>query len=214
VAPRALDTTAFDPDDPSPKFQRYIKVLMGRGKTREEAIAYIQHRTEHKRKTLEKHRPAIDAFIAEHGIKTQDQLSKAAVQWVLQNPAVGSVCVSMPEFDAIDRFVPLSGSTLSAAAARLLRDYHAALGSAYCRHGCSDCAAVCPAGVSPSTVLRYASYFRHQGRQKLALQKYAELDGRDGSWCIDCDAPCRAACPHGVEVQAQLLAAHGLLTLA
>jgi hypothetical protein len=64
------------------------------------------------------------------------------------------------------------------------------------------------------TILRYANYFEFHGRQKLAMQKYKLLTGRDGSLCLDCDGPCARACPYGVSIQASLLHAHSLLTLA
>ena len=61
-----------------------------------------------------------------------------------------------------------------------------------------------------STVLRYVYYFRGQGRQKFAMQRYAALAGVDGSLCAACDGPCLGRCPHGVDVQCQLLSAHDL----
>jgi hypothetical protein len=65
-----------------------------------------------------------------------------------------------------------------------------------------------------STIMRYSYYFTEHGLEKDAMTRYARLAGRDGSKCTGCNAPCLGACPHGVNVQASLLGAHELLTLA
>ena len=46
------------------------------------------------------------------------------------------------------------------------------------------------------------------------MQKYAALAGGDAAPCLACEAPCHGACPHGVQIQAQLLTAHHLLSLS
>ena len=59
-----------------------------------------------------------------------------------------------------------------------------------------------------ASILRFQMYFSDYGDQKRAMQEYAGLDRRaDG--CEGCAAaPCRAACPYGLPVDAKLLAAH------
>jgi len=124
------------------------------------------------------------------------------------------MCVSMPTFDLIDRYIPLSGTRLSRYDHDFLRDYRHAFGGTYCRHGCRECASSCPEKLPVGTILRYANYFEFHGREKLAVQKYKRLGGRDGSVCLSCDGPCVQACPYGVSIQASLLHAHSLMTLA
>ena len=62
--------------------------------------------------------------------------------------------------------------------------------------------------------MRYAYYYEHQGREKEAMLKYARLNDWNAALCQDCDAPCLSACPHQLDVQAQLQKAHEMLTLA
>ena len=82
-----------------------------------------------------------------------------------------------------------------------------------CIFGCTDCLGACPEKVPVSTILRYAYYYRKQGREKHAMRKYAKLGSSNASVCLDCHAPCVGACPHGVQAQARLFDAHGLLSL-
>ena len=51
-------------------------------------------------------------FIKKNGIKTQDELDLKSFQWVLGNPDAHTICPSMPNFDALDRLLPLSGTQL------------------------------------------------------------------------------------------------------
>lgn len=213
VTPAALRPLSYDPADPAPEHRRALRHFLRRGKTREQAVAELQRRLQHTRRKLQRNKPALDTFLARHGVRTRQQLQAASVQWALRNRDAHSVCISMADFDMVDRTVPLSGRPLSAAGAVFLRDYIAAHGPGHCRHGCTACGDACPAGVPVSTVMRYAYYFSQQDRQKQAMQKYLRLGSPDASACLDCDAPCRDACPHGLPIQAQLMAAHELLCL-
>ncbi len=208
-----LEIEPFDPDNPAEEYAQLIEHLKERGMSREQAVERIQDRLKSKMEEMTEKKPAIDAFVAEHGVKTQEDLDKQSVLFVLGNPDMHTVCVSMPDFDKLDQFIPLSGTELSARGRQLLRDYRLAFDNLYCRHGCKDCLSHCPHGVPVSTVMRYTYYFNHQGREKHAMKKYAALGTRNGALCLDCDAPCQRGCPHGVDVQASLYKAHAMLTL-
>jgi predicted aldo/keto reductase-like oxidoreductase len=210
TAPGSVEVEPFDPDNPSKEYAEYIERRIERGGTREEAVARIQEWIREEEETFAETRP----FMEEHGISTKQDLQLTAVKWVLTNPDMHTVCIGFRDFDAIDRLLPLSGTTLARNERVFLEKYRSAASSSYCRHGCTGCAAACPHAVPVSTIMRYAYYFTGQGREKLAMTKYARLEGRDGSACAGCSAPCTGACPHGVNVQAQVLRAHGLLRLA
>jgi ferredoxin len=122
-----------------------------------------------------------------------------------------TVCVSLADFDLVDKTVPLSGTSLTIEGLALLRAFENGPGSDYCRHGCTDCVDACPHGLPISTIMRYAYYFHLQGREKYAMGKYAALGATNASRCLDCDAPCTDACPFGVRAQANLWKAHSLL---
>ena len=153
-------------------------------------------------------------FAERHGLRTADQLRFGSIQWVLQNPDAHTVCVSLNDFDNIDRVVAISGTRLSQPDEALLNGLARSVDSRYCRHGCVECAGECPEEVPVSRIMRYAYYFEGQGREKHAMSRYAQLGGSNGSACLDCSAPCETACPHGFQVRTQLSEAHSLLTLA
>jgi len=154
------------------------------------------------------------SFAERHGLQTADQLRLGSIQWVLQNPDAHTVCVSLNDFDNIDRVVSLSGTRLSQPDEAFLGQLAQSVNSRYCRHGCVDCGGTCPQEVPVSRIMRYAYYFAGQGREKHAMSRYAQLGGSDGSVCLDCSAPCETACPHGFQVRTQMAHAHSLLTLA
>jgi len=154
------------------------------------------------------------SFAERHGLRTADQLRFGSIQWVLQNPDAHTVCVSLNDFDNIDRVVAISGTRLSQPDEEMLSSLAQSVDARYCRHGCVECAGECPQEVPVSRIMRYAYYFEGQGREKHAMGKYAQLAGSNGSACGGCSAPCETACPHGFQVRTQMSEAHSLLTLA
>ena len=153
-------------------------------------------------------------FAERYGLRTADQLRLGSIQWVLQNPDAHTVCVSLNDFDNIDRVVALSGTSLSQSDEESLDRLARSVNSRYCRHGCVECARECPQDVPVSRIMRYAYYFEVQGREKHAMSRYAHLAGPNGSLCAECSAPCDTACRHGFQIRTQMSKAHSMLTLA
>jgi len=153
-------------------------------------------------------------FAERHGLRTADQLRFGSIQWVLQNPDAHTVCVSLNDFDNIDRVVAISGTRLSQPDEEMLNALARSVNSRYCRHGCVECGGACPQEVPVSRIMRYAYYFEGQGREKHAMSRYAQLAGSNGSACVGCSAPCETACPHGFQIRTQMSKVHSLLTLA
>jgi len=213
VAPATLKLPTLDPKAPTEEQQMFIKLLTSRGKSRDEAVAWIQKYYARKRAEQTKRQGDVDRFVSTHGIKTEQDLEHKSMLWSLQNPDAHTVCVSLPDFDKINAYLPLSGAKLTAADAQALRDHAAGAGAAHCRVGCRECVGACPRQLSPSTVMRYVTYFQRQRQEKLAMQKYAMLSGGEDP-CAGCDGrPCAGACPHGIDVRLQLAMAHRLLSL-
>ena len=179
--------------------EKWLEMAMERGYTREQAAEMISNKMENEKKD----RAVIEAFLEKHGIASERRLREASVQWVLSNPDMQTVCVSMPNYSAITNAVRLSGTTLASADHTMLRGYASTFNAQFCRIGCNECVSSCPANVPVGTIMRYAYYFR-KGRQKDAMAQYAALGTRAAGRCLGCHAPCESACPYRVQVQACL----------
>lgn len=209
TSPGGVSVEPIDPDNLDEDYQEWYDAMIEGGRTHDEAIARMRDWNEQQMDAASEIKPFIDKY----GITTETQLRQLAMQWALGNQDVHSVCISMVTFDDVNDFVSHSGMQLSQSGRELLRDFRLARNRSYCRHGCSDCLAACPQQVPVSTIMRYSTYFTMQGREKMAMSKYAKLSQGGGANCLACDAPCDGACPHGVNIQAQLIGAHRRLTL-
>lgn len=208
-----LELTKFDPDNPTEEHQKMLDYLLSQGTSKEEATTLIQARLDGMEKEWMANKARTDEFQQKYGIASQLELDLASVKWVLGNPEMHTVCVSMPDFDTLNRFLPVSGAELSARDEHLLKDYREAYGHRYCRHGCTECLSHCPKNVPVNTIMRYAYYFSHHRLEKHAMEKFATLGLGNTPPCLLCDAPCVGHCPHGVHIQSNLLTAHTLLGL-
>ncbi len=209
TAPGVLKAIAYDPENPTPAQTRSVDRMKERNMSDEQIMERMQRSYEQQKETAEKTKP----FAEKYGIMTEDDLRVASVHWVMQNPDMHTTCVSFADFDLIDRVLPISGTKLSMTERNFIGDYRLAFNNNYCRHGCDICVAKCPKHLPVSTIMRYAYYFECQGREKDAMVKYHRLEGKDGSLCLKCDGQCAGACPHGVDIQANLVQAHGHLAL-
>ncbi len=152
-------------------------------------------------------------FIAEHNLRSRDEIRDAAIRFVLGNPAVGTVCCLVRTYADLEKWLKVSGTRLTAADATRLGRYGDGCGSLYCRHACGVCEPSCPRGVPVNTIMRYFQYFAGQGREREAMGYYAAIPGARAEACGSCAGPCEGACPHGVPVRGMLILADRLLTL-
>ncbi len=122
--------------------------------------------------------------------------SQAAFRWVLGNPSVSALVVSMKSREQIDEYLGASGATgLQPGDKAMLRRYDAIASNELCLHGCNACESSCPVGVAISEVLRTRMYARSYGDIALAREDYAKL-GNAASACVGCTAQgCVGACP-------------------
>ena len=107
-----MEMPVLDLENPSEKIQEWFEYIEGQGSTHEEAIERIKVYIEREGPQFEKSVKASKPFIEKYGIKTQDELDLRSFQWVLGNPDAHTICPSMPNFDALDRILPLSGTQL------------------------------------------------------------------------------------------------------
>jgi aryl-alcohol dehydrogenase-like predicted oxidoreductase len=132
--------------------------------------------------------------------------SQAAFKWVLSNPHVSGLVVSIQDFEQIDEYLFASGKPFSDADLALLEDYDQRIAHEYCRPGCGQCLDHCPNDVPVDDVLRYGMYAEDYGWGAQAREQYAALPvDRNASHCASCPAPCEAACPFGIAIREKLV---------
>jgi len=139
--------------------------------------------------------------------------SQAAFRWVLSNPDVSGLVVSIGAFNQIDEYLYASGQPVTDADVALLERYDALITRDYCRPGCGSCLDSCPYGVPVDDVFRYAMYYENYGRTHAAREKYAAIAAaHNASQCAGCPAPCEAACPFDIPIREKLLRFHRVLS--
>lgn len=127
--------------------------------------------------------------------------SQAAFRWVLSNPNIDGLVVSMKSREQVDDFLAASGQgAVRESDLELLRTYSEKNSKTYCRPGCDACTASCPDTVQIADVLRARMYAEDYGDVDAGRATYGELD-RDASACLRCsDQRCASACPYGLEI--------------
>jgi ferredoxin len=154
-----------------------------------------------------------EEYLAKVGLSDPASRRKAAIGFVLDNPAVSSVFISFMSFDEIDPYISLSGMRLSEVISENIEMLKRKYGHLYCRHACGICESNCPYSIPVNTIMRYHHYYLGQGREKYAMQKYSELPEPKLEKCSACNGSCESACPYGVSIKALLMAAYMDLTL-
>ncbi len=147
--------------------------------------------------------------------KGQATFAQAAFRWVLSNPNVDALIISMTDSDLIDEYLGASGWRSSAREdLPLLKRYARMNGVSYCRHACNDCESACPYGVPIADVLRTRMYAKDYRDMRLARSEYALL-GAGASACLTCpDQPCAGACTYGLPIEKMLAPTHRMLAKA
>lgn len=138
--------------------------------------------------------------------------AQAAFRWVLSNPDVDGLIISMTSPGHIDEYLGASGwRAASQEDLPLLQRYAQMHSTSYCRHGCNDCEDTCPAQVPIADVLRTRMYAKDYGDMRLARSEYALL-GAGASACLTCiQPPCAGACTYGLPIETMLAPTHRLL---
>jgi len=139
--------------------------------------------------------------------------SQAAFRWVLANPDVDALIVTMTNTAQVDEYLGASGARASAAAdLPLLQRYEHLNATSQCRQGCGICESACPYDVEIGEVLRTRMYAVDYGDMRFARDEYALL-GKGAEACLACSAkPCATACVYGLRPDALLAPTHRALT--
>ena len=135
--------------------------------------------------------------------------SQAAFRWVLSNPAVDALIVTMRDPEQVDEFVAASGTTkVTRQDLRLLHRYVSLNDATYCRPLCDACEASCPEQVQIADVLRHKMYFADYGAERMAMEEYATLT-HNAAACLTCSHQrCLQACAYGLPIPQLTRQAH------
>ncbi len=209
IAPHSIEIETFDPENLTKQQQRQIDRAISQGTGKEEALKKMQEEIEKNNKET----MVIKGMMKEQGLETLTDLRKSAVQWVLSNPEMHTICVTMSDYATIDTFAPLSGTSISSSQSRWLERFAPVSAPQTCAIGCDACLKICPKDVAANNVMRYLYYFSG-GREKEAMQNYASLGSLNGSLCLNCDGACQAVCPQNIAIQQKMTQADRILTLA
>jgi predicted aldo/keto reductase-like oxidoreductase len=136
--------------------------------------------------------------------------AQAALRWVLSNPKMSGLIISMKTREQIDEYVAASGAPPpEAGELDLLEDY--LIANEYCEHGCDACESACPHGVAVSEVLRTRMYATDYGDLDYAREDYAKLPS-SAEACVSCAVQsCAGRCPSGLDVPRLTASAHRIL---
>lgn len=139
--------------------------------------------------------------------------SQAAFSWVLSNPDVDALIITMRSEADIDEYLGASGASGVSTAQRALLDQYAHLnGANYCKHACNLCSDSCPYGVPISDVLRTRMYATDYQDVEFARDEYALLE-TNASACLSCSGePCQDACPNGIQIDELCAPTHRMLS--
>jgi uncharacterized protein len=127
--------------------------------------------------------------------------AQAAFRWVLAEPAIDGLVVSMTDRAMIDEYVEASGSgPPDREDLALLARYESRNAASTCTVGCGDCLSACPAEVPIADVMRMRMYALDYGLPAVAAREYAGL-GSAAAACLACSgAPCATACSAGLPI--------------
>lgn len=187
--------------------QEEIKKLSEAGN--EERASYYKERMKESQPMIDR----INEFAKKNNLTDTREIRAGAFRFVLNHPGVHTVCCGMPNFEELDTYISLSGTSYSSGDDDSLAVYEKGLGRLYCRHACGVCEPQCPLSVPVNTIMRYNHYFVAQGREKYAMEKYEKLTAPKPVDCGDCPGYCEGVCPHNVPVRTLLMLAHSRLSL-
>jgi predicted aldo/keto reductase-like oxidoreductase len=142
----------------------------------------------------------------------RDSFTQASFKWVLSNPSVSCLVISLWESGQLDEFLYASGQSLRPQDVPVLERYVELTSREYCRPHCGACLDQCSEGLPIHDILRQRMYFEDYGAQKEAMRLYGALD-KTAEVCIGCAAPCATSCPFELDVPDRMRGAHELLSL-
>ena len=143
-----------------------------------------------------------------HGLlesrEERDSFTQASFKWVLSNPSVSGLVISLWERAQLDEFLFASGKRPDARDLAVLERYDERVAGTACRPHCGLCLGSCPEALEVHPVAKDVVDRQAFGAEKEAMRLYAKLDVQ-ADVCTGCSAPCANACaaPTGPAAQPQ-----------
>lgn len=150
-------------------------------------------------------------FFRKYQLNDMEKLKDGAYQFILSNRDVSTICCRFRNFNDIEKYVNISGTTLKDPTAGLLSDFRDSLGFLNCRIGCNDCEKSCPNHLPVNTIMRLYYYSQSLKEKETASRYYRELKGPKPNACIWCHGPCEKACPYHIAIRELLADANRIL---
>jgi hypothetical protein len=139
--------------------------------------------------------------------KEASSYAQSAFRWVLSNPAVACLVISIYEQRQVDEYVYASGTPVRPTDVALLDRYDQLVAGDYCQPHCGVCLDTCENDLPINDILRYRMYFKDYHWENEGKRLYAKL-ASNASVCADCAAPCAGSCPIGVPIKEKMTDAH------
>jgi aryl-alcohol dehydrogenase-like predicted oxidoreductase len=101
----------------------------------------------------------------------RDSYTQASFKWVLSNPSVACLVISLWESGQLDEFLYASGRQPTTRDLAVLERYGELVAETHCRPHCGVCLESCPEGLPIHDVLRHRMYYEDYGAEKEAMRR-------------------------------------------
>lgn len=155
-----------------------------------------------------------DQFFNKYQMTDLEKVKDGAIQFILTNENVSTICCRFSNYDDVSKYSRLSGTTLNTRTAQVLGEFKEKLGFLHCKIGCNACESSCPHKVPINTIMRYNYYFTGRKQEKYAIEQFRKLTDSRTELCADCEGFCESACPYGVAARPLISIAHQNLNMA
>jgi len=136
---------------------------------------------------------------------------QAALKWVLSNPNVSNLIISINSTRQVDEYTPASGLPLEKADLDILREYAETFSTQVCRFS-GACLPACPENVRIADILRFSMYYNDYKQENRAVESYARLVASErAAHCAHCAGFCEQACAYDLPIKTLLIRAHKTL---
>jgi predicted aldo/keto reductase-like oxidoreductase len=140
-------------------------------------------------------------------------MKQAALKWVLSNPDISNLIITIVNKKQVDEYAKAAGSELAAEDREILKYYAKAYGDQVCTM-CNECESSCPYNLQIANILRYYMYSDNYGLKEQGQLAYAAIPAAfRADQCLNCDAPCEQSCDAGVKVKREMTKAHESLNI-